>query len=94
MFYKSMKNRYPNRVVMVRPDTPSLSLVAFMKNEGGRGWSRCRESVTIPRGIMLPNFVFPNRVDLPEIVAGGMGIGDDDDALLVEASIGAESQAQ
>jgi hypothetical protein len=65
-----------------------------MKNEGGRGWSRCRESVAIPRGIMLPNFVFPNCVDLPEMVAGGMGVGDDDDALLVEASIGAESQSQ
>ncbi len=43
---------------------------------------------------MLPNFVFPNCVDLPEMVAGGMGVGDDDDALLVEASIGAESQSQ
>ncbi len=93
MFYKSMKDRYPNRIVTVQPDTPSLSLVAFMKNEGGRGWSRCRKSVSIPRGIMLPSFVFPNRVDLPEMVPGEMGVGDDDDALLVEASIGAESQS-
>jgi hypothetical protein len=67
-----------------------MSFVAFMKNEDGSGWSRCRETLPIPRGIMLPDFVFPNRVPLP----GGTesGIGDDDEDLLVAASIGAESQ--
>jgi hypothetical protein len=65
-------------------------VVAFMKNEGGRGWSRCRESVLIPRGIMLPGSTIPNRVDLPEVA--GTSRDDDDDALLVEASISAESQ--
>jgi hypothetical protein len=64
-------------------------MVAFMKNEGGRGWSRCRETVPIPRGIMLPGSTIQNRVDLPEMVGTGR---DDDDALLVEASISAESQ--
>ncbi len=93
LFYKAMKTRYPDRIVMVRPDTPSLSFVAFMKNEGGGGWTRCRETVAIPKGIMLPNFVFPNRVDLPTVEDGEMGACDDD-ALLVEASIGAESQSQ
>jgi hypothetical protein len=38
---------------------------------------------------MLPGYEFPNRVDLP-MVADDMG--DDDEALLVAASIGAESQ--
>jgi hypothetical protein len=93
LFYKAMKTRYPDRIVMVRPDTPSLSFVAFMKNEGGSGWTRCRETVAIPKGIMLPNFVYPNRVDLPAVEGDVMGEGDDD-ALLVEASIGAESQSQ
>jgi hypothetical protein len=63
-----------------------------MKNEGGGGWTRCRESVAIPRGILLPNFNFPNHVDLPVVAPGELG-ADDDDALLVEASIGAESQS-
>jgi hypothetical protein len=85
-----MNSRYAGRVVSVRPDTLNMSLVAFMKNEGGAGWSRCRESVPIPRGIMLPGFVFPNRVDLPGIAEPG--IGDDDEDLLIAASIGAESQ--
>jgi hypothetical protein len=67
-----------------------MSLVAFMKEEGGGGWSRCQESVPILRGIMLPGFAFPNRVDLPG--AADPGIGDNDEALLVAASIGAESQ--
>jgi hypothetical protein len=47
----------------------------------------------IPKGIMLPSYVFPNRVDLPTVADDEMGVGDDD-ALLVEASIGAESQSQ
>jgi hypothetical protein len=93
LFYKAMKARYPDRIVMVRPDTPSLSFVAFVKNEGGSGWTRCQETVPIPKGIMLPSYVFPNRVDLPAVVGDEMGVGDDD-ALLVEASIGAESQSQ
>jgi hypothetical protein len=90
LFLSAMKSRYVGRVVTVRPDTANMSLVAFMKEEDGGGWSRCRESVPIPRGIMLPGFSFPNRVDLP----GGddQGMGDDDEALLVAASIGAESQ--
>lgn len=90
LFLTAMKSRYAGRVVSVRPDTLNMSLVAFMKNEGGAGWSRCRESVPIPRGIMLPGFSFPNRVDLPG--AADPGIGDDDEALLIAASIGAESQ--
>jgi hypothetical protein len=89
-----MKNRYADRTIMVRPDTSTLSLVAFMKNEGGSGWSRCRESLAIPRGIMLPTFEIPNRVELPTVDSDHMGAVDDDDALLVEASIGAESQTQ
>jgi hypothetical protein len=63
-----------------------------MKNETGAGWSKCRESIPIPRRIMLPDFEIPNRVDLPE-VGPGPAMGDDDDALLIEASIGAESQS-
>jgi hypothetical protein len=94
LFHKALKERYVDRIITVRPDTPTLSLVAFMKNEGAAGWSRCRETLVIPRGIMLPNFIFPNRVDLPTVEGAGMGVGDDDDALLVEASIGAESQSQ
>jgi hypothetical protein len=90
LFLNAMRSRYAGRAISARPDTSTMSFVAFMKKEVGNGWERCRESVPIPRGIMLPDFVFPNRVDLP----GGMetGIGDDDEALLVAASIGAESQ--
>jgi hypothetical protein len=91
LFLAAMKTRYSNRVVTVRPDISTLSLVAFMKNETGAGWSKCRESIPIPRRIMLPDFEIPNRVDLPD-VGLGPAMGDDDDALLVEASIGAESQ--
>jgi hypothetical protein len=40
-------------IVTVRPDTSSLALIAFLKNKGGTGWSRCQETLPIPRGIML-----------------------------------------
>jgi hypothetical protein len=90
LYLEALRDRYKGRVITTRPDTPTMSMVAFMKNEGGRGWLRCRETVPIPRGIMLPGTVIPNRVDLP--VVAGAGRDDDDDALLVEASISAESQ--
>ncbi len=48
------------------------------------------ETVPIPRDIMLPGFSIPNRIEVPMVASPSMG--DDDDALLVEASIGAESQ--
>jgi hypothetical protein len=90
LFLNALRGRYAGRAISARPDTSTMSFVAFMKKEDGSGWARCRESLPIPRGIMLPDFVFPNRVDLP----GGTesGIGDDDEALLIAASIGAESQ--
>jgi hypothetical protein len=91
LFLTALRNRYPGKIVMARPDTASLSLVAFMKEEGASAWTRCQEKVPIPRGIMLPGATLPNRVELPP--AAAHGFGDADDELLVEASISAESQS-
>jgi hypothetical protein len=91
MFLTAMRSRYPGRVVMARPDTASLSLIAFMKEEGASAWTRCQEKVPIPRGIMLPGATLPNWVELPPVASHGFGDGDDE--LLIEASIGAESQS-
>jgi hypothetical protein len=92
LFLDALRNRYKGRAITARPDTSTLSMVAFMKNEGDRGWSRCRETVPIPRGILLPGAVIQNRVDLP--VLDDNDRADDEDALLVEASVAAESQSQ
>jgi hypothetical protein len=92
LFLDALRNRYKGRAISARPDTSTLSMVAFMKNEGDRGWSRCRETVPIPRGILLPGAAIPSRVDLPVVVDNNRA--DDDEALLVEASISAESQSQ
>ncbi len=73
---------------MVRQDAASLSLVAFMKEDGDRAWTRCTDHHPIPRGIMLPDFVMPNRIGLPTEAA----MDEEDNAILVAASIGAESQ--
>jgi hypothetical protein len=85
-----MRDRYTDKIVMVCTDTASLSLIAFAKEDGGSRWTRCRESQQIPRGIMLPDFVFPYWIDLPVVTTAEHGNAGD--ALLVEASIGAESQ--
>jgi hypothetical protein len=37
LFLKAMKERYVCRVVTARPDTSSLTYIAFMKEEGGGG---------------------------------------------------------
>jgi hypothetical protein len=92
LFLDALRNRYKGRAISARPDTSTLSMVAFMKNEGDHSWSRCRETVPIPRGILLPGAAIPSRVDLPAVVDNNRA--DDDDALLVEASISAESQSQ
>jgi hypothetical protein len=92
LFLDALRDRYKGRAISARPDTSTLSMVAFMKNEEDRGWSRCRETVPIPRGILLPGAVIPNRVDLPVVADNNRA--DDEEALLVEASISAESQSQ
>ena len=55
-FIRALRQRYPNRIVTARPDISSLELVAFMKNEGASGWTRCWETVAIPHGILLPGY--------------------------------------
>jgi hypothetical protein len=89
LYLKAMRERHAGKVVMVRPDIASMSLVAFLKEEGDPRWTRCPGSWPIPRGIMLPDYVVPNRIDLPMVDDSELG---DEDAMLVAASIGAESQ--
>jgi hypothetical protein len=85
----ALKEKYPGKVVMVRVDTAAMSLVAHTKDEGDVTWTRCPGDWPLPRGIMLPGFPLVTRVDLSPVgdtVAGG------DEAMLVAATIGAESQ--
>jgi hypothetical protein len=90
MYLQAMKERHRGKFVMVRPDTASLGLITFVKEEGDRSWTRCPGYHPIPRGIMLPDFTLPNYIDLPAVSL--MEQSDGDDELLVAASIGAESQ--
>jgi hypothetical protein len=88
LFLKAMKERYSDRVVMARTDVSSMSLIAFQKSEGDARWTRCPESVAIPTGILLADFVMPGSVILPAPVsaahdgsgaaAGAAGGGDCD----------------
>jgi hypothetical protein len=90
MYLQALKERHRGKFVMVRPDIASLGLVAFTKEEGDRSWTRCPGHHPIPRGIMLPDFILPNHIELPS--GSFMEHSDGDDELLVAASIGAESQ--
>jgi hypothetical protein len=90
LFLNALREKY--KIVIARPDTRTMSLVAFHKEDGVGGWERCRETQPIPRNIMLPGFVLPNRIDL---AAGATNeLCDTNDDLLVEASMVAESQSQ
>ena len=39
-FYNELKEKYAGYIVMTRPDTQSLSFVAFAKKDGEKGWTR------------------------------------------------------
>jgi hypothetical protein len=80
LYLNAVKECHPGRVVMVRPDVASLSLVALFKEEGGGAWTRCPGGHPILCGILLPDYKLPNRVDLP--AAGVAELGDSDDAML------------
>ncbi len=49
-------------------------------------------AIPSPGIIMLPSYKLPNRVDVP--AAEVPELGDNEEAMLVAASIGAESQSQ
>jgi hypothetical protein len=92
LYLKAMREHLPGRAVMVRPDAASLALVTLVKEEGGGAWRRCPGGYPIPRDIMLSSFKLPNRVEIP--LSDVPDLGDNEDAMLVAASIGAESQSQ
>jgi hypothetical protein len=58
---------------MARTDVSSMSLIAFQKSEGDARWMRCPESVTIPTGILLADYVMPGSVVLPAPVPAAHG---------------------
>jgi hypothetical protein len=90
LYLQAMRERHRGKCVMVRPDTASLSLGAFITEDGDRAWTRCPGHHPIPRGIMLPDFAMPNRIGLP--AGAATDEMDNEDDILVAASIGAKSQ--
>jgi hypothetical protein len=72
-FLTSLRERYPNDAITVRPDTRSCSLYALRK-EGGEGpWITCQERLTLSPGIMLPTFVPRKKVDLAPLIVEDPG---------------------
>ncbi len=59
VFRKAVMDRYPDMVVMTRPDINSLELLAFKKKDGERKWNKCVETHPIPLNIMLPSYTPP-----------------------------------
>jgi len=66
VFRKAVMERYPDMVIMTRPDISSLELHAFKKKDGERKWNKCVETHPIPMNIMLPSYNPPNFITLPE----------------------------
>ena len=48
-----VKFENPDMIVMVRPDSRTLRINAFIKREGEKSWNRYHESHPIPLGIMI-----------------------------------------
>jgi hypothetical protein len=66
-FRKALQERYPEEIVMVRPDIASLRFIAYKKFDGDSKWVDCEEFHTIPLGIMLPGYAPPNTVRLSSV---------------------------
>ena len=52
-FMGRVKSENPDMIVMVRPDSRTLRINAFIKREGEKSWNRYHESHPIPLGIMI-----------------------------------------
>ena len=46
-FYNELKEKYAGYIVMTRPDTQSLSFIAFAKKDGEKGWTRLDDTRNI-----------------------------------------------
>jgi hypothetical protein len=66
-FRKALQDRYPEEIVMVRPDIPTLRFVAYKKFHGDSRWVDCEEYHAIPLGIMLPGYKPPNVIRLADV---------------------------
>jgi hypothetical protein len=90
VYLSAVRARHPGKIVMVCPETASLSLVAFIKEDGEWGWTRCPDEYRIPRGIILPGFDVPSRIVLQDSQLPDRDVSED--AMLVEATVTADSQ--
>jgi hypothetical protein len=66
-FRKALEARYPDQIIMTRPNTRNLEILAMRKRDGDKKWTHCGEIHPIPSGIMLPGFR-TSVVTLPDMV--------------------------
>jgi hypothetical protein len=59
-FDKALRERYPDQLIMVRPDPDRVALIAFKKKDKDPKWVECSETWIIP-----PSAVFAGRDDPP-----------------------------
>jgi hypothetical protein len=59
-FDKALRDRYPDHLIMVRPDPDRVALIAFKKIDKAPKWEECSEIWIIP-----PSAVFAGRDDPP-----------------------------
>ena len=52
-YAKNIRLSHPDMVVMVRPDTRTLQINAFIKSDGEKSWNRLPDSYPIPLGTMI-----------------------------------------
>ena len=70
-FNKAVRSLYPDKIIMTRPDIPSLRLVAFMKEDGERVWRDCPMFHHIPHNILDPSYTPASSLILRGPADGG-----------------------
>jgi hypothetical protein len=74
---RQLRERYPGRIVTVRPDLTTLHFIAFHKGDKEKRWNRCVESVPIPPAILLPGYNIRKVIPLPPVVVAVEGPAQD-----------------
>ena len=61
-FYNELKEKYAGYIVMTRPDTQSLSFVAFAKKDGEKGWTKLDDTRNIDPASLRDTGNVNNRI--------------------------------
>jgi hypothetical protein len=69
-FLRAVRERYPGKIVTVRPDMHNLTLNVFCKEDKAKHWDECPEFLELCPGTMLPGYTPRELITLSPAAAG------------------------